>query len=286
MLSKSEGHPTISHGQEQRKREMTTEIITWSDEMGSRSRSAWLLLVKGEKIVSFTGQNLPSMVVVRGTDYHKNGKWSHTTYRLELATGVRAIPGKNGWETGRFVEGLRDATRGSTPIDTWVDVANALGVSVPSAMAFLREWRPKAAAALDEVDTQLSALDEAAGTEVVVDTETIVVSFGSPTNRQMAAGFWQNPKAIPGGGELRLLDTTKGWVKENIRVEGIVGTVLSATLASGHHGGYVSVTVAVVPGTTTPPPGPEEPSTEAAPPTAEPVAHATTADLLAKFGRR
>lgn len=227
----------------------STATMSWSNRMGSRGRKAWMLLIKGERIVSFNGQDIPEMVVVRGTDYHKDGKWSHTTFRLELAPNVRAISGMDGWETGRFVEGLRSAVCASAPIDTWADVANALGVSVPSAMSFLKEWRPKAAATLDEVDAQLSTLDEAADkAEAIGDTETVVVSFGSPTRRQRSEGFWENPKGIPGhDGRVELIDTSKDWIKENIRVVGMIGTVLSATHASGHGGGYVSVTVAVVP---------------------------------------
>lgn len=228
----------------------SSSVTSWSNGIGSRGRRSWLLLIKGETVVAFTGQNIPGMVVVRGTDYHKNGKWSHTTYRLECATGVRAISGRDGWETGRFVEGLRSAVSHGSAIDTWADVANALGVSVPSAMSFLKEWRPKAAAALDEVEAQLSALDEAADkAEAVADTETVVVSFGSPTRRQRSEGFWESPTGIPGhDGSIELIDTSKGWIKENIRVVGMVGSVLSATHASGHGGGYVSVTVVVVPG--------------------------------------
>lgn len=237
------------------------EAKTWSDSIGSRGRKAWMLLIKGEQITSFKGENIPGVVVIRGTDYTKNGKWSHTTFRLELADGVRAISGMDGWETGRFVEGLRSSVGFKTPIDTWADVANALGVSVPSAMEFLKGWRPKAAQALDDVDAQLTALDEVStvGGEIV-DTETVVVSFGGPTNRSMADGFWTSAKSIPThGGELRLIDKGKGWEKENIMVAGIKGTVMSATHAAGYHGGYVSVTVAVVPGSTFDDPEPKAP---------------------------
>lgn len=226
----------------------TPASLTYSDGIGSRSRRPWLLLIKGETIAAFKGENIPGTVVVRGTDYQKNGKWSHTTFRLELAQGVRAISGRDGWETGKFVEGLRSAVSFGQAIDTWADVANAMGVSVPSVMAFLKEWRPKAAEALDQVDAQLEALDAAVSKDAVVDTETVVVSFGGPNNRAIAGGFWKNPKSITGhGGELRLIDVEKGWIKENIQVVGMSGAVLSATHASGYRG-YVSVTVAVVPG--------------------------------------
>ncbi len=263
--------------------------LTYSDGIGSRGRRPFLILIKGEAITTFKGETTPGTVVVRGTDYSKNGKWSHTTFRLELAQGVRAISGRDGWETGKFVEGLRSAVSFGQAIDTWGDVANAMGVSVPSAMQFLKDWRPKAAEALDQVDMQLEALDAAINKNIIIDTETVVVSFGGPTNRAIADGFWKNPKSIFGhGGEVRLIDAEKGWTKENTQVVGLSGAVLSATHASGYHGGYVSVTVAVVPGSEVA--KTEEPQADApiatSVPTPEPMANATMDDLLAKFGSK
>jgi len=231
-----------------------TTIISWNDGLGHRSLRPWLLLItEDERVLPFKGQDIERVAVVRGHDYQKNGKWSSTTYRIETARGVRAVSGRDGWETGRFVEGLCDAVRFGRPVDTWADVANALEISVPSAMTFLRSWRPKAAAALDEVDRKLDELDEAADeAEADRDNETVVVSFGSPTRRQCKEGFWTSPKGIQGhGGELRLLDPSRDWEKDNVTVVGMLGTVLAVSHASGHGGGYVSVTVSVVPGTET-----------------------------------
>lgn len=258
--------------------------ITYSDGIGSRGRRPFLLFVRGEEIVNFRGENIPGIVVVRGTDFTKNGKWSHTTYRLELAECIRHIAGRDGWETGRFVEGLRSAVGGSA-IDTWADVANALGVSVPAAMTFLRSWRPKAAEALDKVDEALSELDDAAeAVETEADTKIVVVSFGSPTRCARAEGFWTNPKSIPAGGELRLIDTEKGWAAENIAVHGVTGKVLSATHASGHGGGYVSVTVAVVPRTGTEVPVETTPSAASADEVTVPVSSASPTPTSYGFG--
>ncbi len=264
--------------------------ITWSDEMGSRSRKAWLLLIKGENIHVFRGENIPSVAAIRGSDFHKNGKWSHNTYRVELADGVRAIAGKEGWETGTFLEGLRAAVRFERAIDRWPDVSEALGVSVAAAMTLLRMWKPVAADKLDVIDVQLEALEEKApGSE----SETIIVSFGGPTNASIASGFWKTPKGIPGhdGAEIRLLDPEKGWVKENVTVVGMTGTVLSAVHAAGYHGGYVTVTVAVIPGTEVPKVAAEPPSATIVvnPATSEPTplqTPATLADLQAKFSRQ
>jgi hypothetical protein len=115
--------------------------------------------VRGDEVIPFSNKTIVGVAVVRGTDYFRNGKWSYTTFRLQLADGIRHIAGRDGWETARFTEGLASALRCKTP-DTWQDVANALGVSVPSAMEFLRSWNPQEAATLDEVEQSLILLEE------------------------------------------------------------------------------------------------------------------------------
>jgi hypothetical protein len=131
--------------------------IEWSDKLGPRRRRPFLLFIREGKVIPFEGQDIPGVVAVRGTDYTKQGIWSYTTYRLQIATGVREIAGRDGWGTGRFTEGLGAAVGVPTP-DTWADVATALGVSVPSAMEFLRHSRPYAAESLDAVEQSLEAL--------------------------------------------------------------------------------------------------------------------------------
>lgn len=221
------------------------ENIQWSDGMGHRSRAAFFLFVKGDEVLVFHGEDIPGVVVVRGTDYRKNGKWSHTTYRLQIADGIRCIAGHQGWETGRFVEGLAAAVNCKTP-DTWTDTAQALGVSVPSAMEFLRAFRCQAAENLDEVEQSLAALEEVSEQET--DSVIVTVSFGSPTNRAIQDGYWDNPKSIPGGaGQIRKIDPEVGWTEGNIEVVGIAGTVLSVKHSAGMHGGYYAVSVAIIP---------------------------------------
>lgn len=223
--------------------------IEWSDGIGSRRRNPFLIFVRGDEIIPFRGENINGVVVVRGTDYTKSGKWSYTTYRLQLADGIRHIAGRDGWETGRFVEGLASAVGCATP-DTWADTAKALGVSVPSAMEFLRSWRPKAAEKLDEVEQSLAKLEEVSEQET--DSVIVTVSFGSPTNRAIREGYWESPKGIQGyNAEIHLKDPSNGWSEGNIEVVGISGTVLSVKHSSGMHGGYYAVSVAVIPGTET-----------------------------------
>lgn len=223
------------------------ENITWSDRPGSRGRNPFLLFIlRGDEIIPFVGSDISGVVVVRGTDYTKDGKWSHTTYRLQLADGIRHIAGRDGWETGRFVEGLASAVGCATP-DTWADTAKALGVSVPSAMELLRSWRPKAAEKLDEVEQSLAKLEEVSEQSEQEDYVIVTVSFGSPSNRAIREGYWESPKGIPGyNAEIRLKDSGNGWAEGNIEVVGISGTILSVKHSSGMHGGYYAVSVAVI----------------------------------------
>lgn len=137
--------------------------LEWSDEMGSRGRAAWLVLVKGGTITAFAGASIPGLVAVLGSQYRKNGKWSHTSYRLALAPGVTAIRGQDGWEEGTFCEGLAQAARDidgyRPPVDSWSEVAKVLGVSVCEAERFLRNWNRRGARfSVEKLDESAAAL--------------------------------------------------------------------------------------------------------------------------------
>ncbi len=221
--------------------------IEWSDGLGQRSCRNFLIFIHGDEVILFRGESIVGVVVVSGTDYTKNGKWSYTTYRLQLADGVRYVAMRDGWNTGRFTEGLGEAVGRKTP-DTWLQVAEALGVSVPSVMKFLRVCRPKAAEVLDETERALEALEESEQKNDH-DIVNVVVYFGSPSNREISNGYWEKPKKISEyEAEIRLKDIALGWIEGNIEVVGISGKVLSVEHSRGRHGGYYSVSLAVIPG--------------------------------------
>jgi hypothetical protein len=134
--------------------------ITWSDKMGHRGRSAWALVVVDGKIMRFAGESIPGIVAVKAKKYEKNGKWSNTTYALAIGKGVRFIGGKNGWETGSFREGLRDALPADSrkSIDGWADIASELGVEVSEAQRFLRAFRPREADEIDAAEAAIASL--------------------------------------------------------------------------------------------------------------------------------
>jgi len=209
-------------------------MITWKDKMAPRCRRAWAIVVgPGDEIELFTGDSIPGKVAVVGRDYKKCGIWSHNIYRLEIAEGVRFIPGHMGFETGTFVEGLRAAT--GQPTDRWHEVANALGVSLPVAQDFLRAWLPKEARRLDQVEADLASLDAASPTGAA----TVSITYGSPTRVARERGFWEWPVRIldEGGEEI-------GRVSPDGEPSGAV-KILKRNHMAGHGGGYVSMLLAV-----------------------------------------
>lgn len=244
--------------------------------MGARSLRSWLLLIRGDEIHVFDGATIPQVVGVAGSSYTKQGKWSHTTYRLAVAEHVRVIAGRDGWETGTFAEGLAAAVRAMDPqrrvdswhVDSWLDLAGALGVTLPAAQAWLRAWRPKAAEKFDAAEAALAEVDDAAGPQGAAE---VAVSFGSPTNRLAGEGYWTWPVVVTDddGAEVARLtpDATlgvgtgaQGW-----RSEGPV-RILSYVHAAGYHGGVVSMRLAVPDGCAARHERPEEFSAPTSPP--------------------
>jgi hypothetical protein len=64
------------------------ETIEWSSMMRNRSRTPQLLVLSEGKLEVFQGKSIPGKVVVTGSHYKKNGKWSGTTYQLVVGKGT------------------------------------------------------------------------------------------------------------------------------------------------------------------------------------------------------
>jgi hypothetical protein len=223
------------------------KAIEWDNQVGSRGREPFLLFVRGDQVLPFSGKDIAGVVVVKGTDYEKNGKWSHTTYRLQVADNVRCLAGRMGWEKGTLAEGLQKAAGVDFVVDTWPEVAQCLGISVVSAMKFMRENHPKEAEDLDVVERELEKLDDV---EHSAQIETTTVSFGGPSNREISEGYWEAPKPIKGFEEANicLIEPSNGWGdRENIRIVGVTGVVTSTNHVMGMHGGYYAVEISIIP---------------------------------------
>jgi len=226
-----------------------TTTTTYCDQQGSRDRRAWALLIATEatplgeatrKVEVFKGSSIPGKVAVVASRYHKNGKWSNTTYQLVLAPGVRFLSGLMGWNNGSFYEGLSSAT--GMQLHSWADVANALGVTVPEAMAFMKEFAPRSARHFDEIDAALVSLDEADGADdASADIAELAISFGNPTNRAIREGYWSRPISIVDKEGVEI-DTIPA-PDYNTSTTGKV-RVLEVVRSPGYHGGYVSLRVA------------------------------------------
>lgn len=216
--------------------------LHWNNGLGSRDRRAWLLFIKDGTVLPFKGENIPGVCVVLGVECTRNGKWSSTTFRLEVAEDVRPLSGREGWETGTFLEGLETATK-IRPIHLWVEIANALGVTIPKAQDFLRSWRPKAAEKVDATEASLKELQDTQDLRGE-DTAEVVLNFGSPTNRLMREGFWGWHVVVRVNGQIvgRVRPETDNW--DCLETEGSL-SVVECVRTAGMHGGYVSLRLAV-----------------------------------------
>ena len=114
-------------------------MIEWSDRQGHRDRHAWAVLVLAdETLVPFTGASILGVVAVIGDTYCKDGKWSHTTYRLQVFPGVRFLAGHDGWNTGRRTEGIASAVGGGVQeAASWDELSSQIG----AARASVESWR-------------------------------------------------------------------------------------------------------------------------------------------------
>jgi putative CRISPR-associated protein (TIGR02620 family) len=117
--------------------ERSARVIEWADRPGPRGRVSWALAVQGECIHWFAGEDIPGVIRVLRSEWVREGKWSHTRYRLALAPDARWITGRMGFSTGSLTEGL-EAALGRTLV-TIGDLADGLGVPVEEARRFASE---------------------------------------------------------------------------------------------------------------------------------------------------
>jgi hypothetical protein len=159
--------------------------------------------------------------------FQKNGRWSNTTYTLDLAPGVRAL---------EFLSPLHG--KWGDRLHSWGEVIEALGLPIEAAQAIVRAEYPATGARLDAVE-QFAADVAASGGEV----EVVVVSFGAPTRRASAAGFWDAPKSgRTAAGDV--VTVAPPWAAPVV-VEPQGARIISSRQSPGMHGGYWSIEVAV-----------------------------------------
>jgi len=241
-------------------------MYDYNDGLLPAGRWPRLYLAKGAEVMKFAGSNIPGFCAIATSRYQKNGKWSNMTYQLDLVPGVRAL---------YFVSPMH-GTWGDN-LGSWGEVAEKLGLPVDVAQAIIRGEYKETSDRLDKLE-EFSLAVEAGG----ASTETVVISFGSPTNRSISEGYWEKPKSshtsdgrmvtvIPGAmladeADRRALDwgekcgyavdssevirfreeltTRVGWDYPTI-VEPEGAKVISSKHRPGMHGGYWTIEVVV-----------------------------------------
>ena len=206
-------------------------IHEYNDGLFPGGRRPRLYLSKAGEVRKFAGKNIPDYCAVVTARYVKNGKWSNTDYTLDLAPGVRAM---------EFLSPLH-GTWGDD-LSSWGVVAERLCLPVDVAQDITRAEYPKTAERLDRLEAFATGIEQQGAT-----TETVVVSFGSPTNRDVSEGYWSQPKtAWATDGRTVVVKPGEGddWCKaEAVAPDG--AKVLSSRHKPGMHGGYWTIEVAV-----------------------------------------
>lgn len=209
-------------------------MYEYNDGLRPGGRRPRLYLAKGGEVQKFTGSNIEGFCAVATSQYSKSGKWSSTTYQLDLAPGVRPL---------YFLSRLH-GTWGDG-LGSWGEVAEQLGLPIETAKAIVTAEYSDTASRLNRLE-EFAVANEQQGAE----TEVVVVSFGSPINREIRAGYWGKPK-IGQSSDSRTVTIEPGkgefgpdWYKPNV-VEPEGAKIIASRHSPGMHGGYWAIEVAV-----------------------------------------
>jgi hypothetical protein len=209
-------------------------MYQYNDGLLPAGRRPRLYLAKGGEVVKFTGVNIAGFCAIATSQYEKSGKWSNTTYQLDLVPGVRPL---------HFVSPMHGVWGDN--LGSWGEVAEKLGLPVDVAQTIVRNEYKDTSERLDKLE-EFALTVEAQGNE----TETVVISFGSPTNRAIREGYWENPKSSQtSDGRTVTVQPSKGeygadWSKPTV-VEPDSAKIISSRHQPGMHGGYWTIEVAV-----------------------------------------
>lgn len=208
-------------------------MYTWNDGLKPGGRTPKLYLAKGGEVVKFKGVNIPNFCAIAAQKYEAGGKWSNTTYRLELAPGVRAI---------YFLSPLH-GTWGDD-IENWGQACETLALPIEKVQRILREEYPRTAKRFDDLEAFV------ASTGVDTDVEVVLVSFGSPNARDVREGYWAKPKSSRASdGRTVTVRPVEGpygpeWAKAEV-VAPKGAKIISTRHSPGMKGGYWTIEVAV-----------------------------------------
>ena len=213
----------------------STDTISHNDGLCSGGRRPRLFFVRGGTIAKFAGVSIPGLCTVLSTKYEKNGKWSNSAFQIRIAEGVAPIEVLSPLH-GDF---WGDCTSFASARSLFESKASP--VSEEAFMSFLGAEYPRTFERLEAVEEALASLEEAPGESSEV--EVIEVLFGSPTNRQIAGGYWDAPILVIDDKETVI--AVVRWQGESPSVEGEGVRFLDVIKGPGMHGGSRTVRCAV-----------------------------------------
>lgn len=219
-------------------RDNGVEEILWNNQISSRDRKAYLILVKDGVAHPFKGASIAGVGEVLHTHYYKAGKWSSTDYNILLAPGTVHFHGHLDFDTNRICG----------RVENWGEVATQFGCTIASIREAIGYFSPKEVEMIDVVEEKIASIDDLAYELGEEGVKTGNVHFGCPCNRDIANGYWHWPRPIPGG-EIRKIDPERGWCIDNLEIVGVQGRVLDVKHVRGMHGGWYDIRYAIVPGT-------------------------------------
>ncbi|MDD3293026.1 MAG: hypothetical protein PHI45_02805 [Candidatus Pacebacteria bacterium] len=203
----------------------------YNDGSCSAGREPRLYLAKGDKIARFNGRDIEGFCVIAKSRYEKNGKWSNTTYELEMVPGVRAL---------YFLSPMHGVW--GENLESWGEVAESLGLSVDTCKEIIGREYKKTAERLDKIEEFSLSVEKEN-----ITSETVIISFGSPTNRAIREGYWEEPKTgyTSEGKEVKISPGEEGgWYKPVVLIPK-EAKIIASSHSPGMHGGYWKVEVIV-----------------------------------------
>lgn len=120
--------------------------MEFNDGLCPGGRRPRLYLIVGAVAHKFTGSAIAGVCAIAGESFHKNGKWSNTTYQLELAPGVRPI---------QMLSPLHGTWGSQYP--TWHELAAHLGLPLQVAQEIVRAEYASTATRLDEMEAFMAS---------------------------------------------------------------------------------------------------------------------------------
>jgi len=121
--------------------------VKWNNGIGSRSRKSLAAIVAEDgRVFDFVGESIPGVCHSQETDYEKHGRWTNSTFSVDLKSTSTFIAWMQDWDTGY-----------SFPYPTWQEayqwmLEKAPALKMEHFRTYVLEYFPKSAARWDAAE--------------------------------------------------------------------------------------------------------------------------------------